>query len=368
MVSIMYPIFSLAYIIDLAYLLKKEQYTPNLNKKYSIGVIVAARNEERNIKKCLDSILNQTYKPEKIIVVNDASEDKTSQIIKEYAGKIEIIDNVVNEGKSKSINKALEKLETDLVATIDADTILDREFFENIVREFEKENAVAACGYVLPNKEDSWIEKGRRLEYIYFQDFRKYSQSKRNAIYTLAGCCTVYKTELLKKYGIPVRTETEDMDLSWILQIDGYNVYFSKNAIAYTEEPLNIKELFSQLGRWYRGAYQVLYLNFKNIFKRKILITSTLIPIIEGVPYSIAFTLSPLILYFFPVWGISFLMIDFFSFLIPTLYYSKKMKRKFKFSYLPYYYAIKFLNSIAFIRGFFAFLRDIIKGKKVWRH
>jgi glycosyltransferase involved in cell wall biosynthesis len=59
--------------------------TSKINPKVSI--ILPARNEEKFIKKCLDSLINQDYKNYEIIVINDSSEDDTEKIILEYAKK-----------------------------------------------------------------------------------------------------------------------------------------------------------------------------------------------------------------------------------------------------------------------------------------
>ena len=56
-----------------------------------ISIYVPVYNGEKTIKACLDSILNQSLKPKKILVINDNSDDKTLDILNEYKNKIEII-------------------------------------------------------------------------------------------------------------------------------------------------------------------------------------------------------------------------------------------------------------------------------------
>ena len=62
-------------------------------EKYSVTVLVPARNEEANISKCLDSLLNQNYPSDKleIVVIDDDSEDSTAEIVNDYAAQHSII-------------------------------------------------------------------------------------------------------------------------------------------------------------------------------------------------------------------------------------------------------------------------------------
>ena len=62
-------------------------------KKYSVSCLVAVRNEEKIIEQCILSMINQTYKNKEIIIVNDASNDNTKQVLDKYAksGLINVI-------------------------------------------------------------------------------------------------------------------------------------------------------------------------------------------------------------------------------------------------------------------------------------
>ena len=52
-----------------------------------VSIILPARNEEKYIRKCLDSLVKQEYANYEIVVINDCSSDNTSHIIKEYVNK-----------------------------------------------------------------------------------------------------------------------------------------------------------------------------------------------------------------------------------------------------------------------------------------
>ncbi|MEO5501330.1 MAG: glycosyltransferase [Ginsengibacter sp.] len=122
-----------------------ENYIPE--KKTSpnlpfISIIIAARNEEKNIGGCLKSIINQTYPQERfeIIVTDDHSTDDTASIVKSFEKTnivlLQLADFIdkksLNSYKKKSIETALKVAKGDLIVTTDADCIVQTKWLETI--------------------------------------------------------------------------------------------------------------------------------------------------------------------------------------------------------------------------------------------
>ena len=117
-----------------------------------ISVIIAARNEEKNIGNCIQSIIHQTYSAYKfeIIVVNDHSTDKTVSIIHSFQKEnIRVIDladftqnEFLNSYKKKSIETALQFAQGEFIVTTDADCIAPKKWLETIAS-FYKEKKPA---------------------------------------------------------------------------------------------------------------------------------------------------------------------------------------------------------------------------------
>lgn len=104
-----------------------------------ISVIIPVYNVEDYLNKCLDSIINQTFKDIEIICVNDGSKDNSLQIVKEYAQKdnrIKIVDKE-NGGLSSARNAGLEVATSEWISFIDSDDWLDIDTFEKIEKIFE---------------------------------------------------------------------------------------------------------------------------------------------------------------------------------------------------------------------------------------
>lgn len=117
-----------------------------------ISIIIPIYNGEKNIKKCLDSILNQTYVNIEIILINDGSNDSTLQIIKKYSKKdkrIIIIDKK-NTGVSDSRNCGIDKAKGKYLMFIDSDDWIEYDMIRNMYNVAVEEDAEwVKCGYYI---------------------------------------------------------------------------------------------------------------------------------------------------------------------------------------------------------------------------
>ncbi len=132
-------------------------------------IIIPAYNEEKFIALTLQSILSQTILPKKVVVVNDNSTDKTSEIVLEFAKKKPFI-NLVNKSSEaihlpgskviQAFQKGLETLDNDydFIVKLDADLILPEHYFETIIKHFQSDDKIGmAGGFAFIEKNDSWI-------------------------------------------------------------------------------------------------------------------------------------------------------------------------------------------------------------------
>lgn len=109
--------------------------------KEKVSIIVPAYNCEKTIEKCLDSIINQTYRNTEIIVINDGSKDNTINILKQYAKidkRIKLIDRE-NSGVSKSRNIGIEASSGEYISFVDADDWLEPNMIEIMVNNIKNE-------------------------------------------------------------------------------------------------------------------------------------------------------------------------------------------------------------------------------------
>lgn len=115
-----------------------------------ISIIIPVYNVESYIRKCLDSVISQTYSNIEIILVDDGSQDSSCQICDEYAkidARIKVI-HKKNEGVALARFAGFENSSGDLITFIDSDDYVDSKYIEKLVAPFDKYNIdLSTCEY-----------------------------------------------------------------------------------------------------------------------------------------------------------------------------------------------------------------------------
>ena len=131
--------------------------------------VIPTYNEEAFIAQTLNSLVQQTVVPDKIVVVNDNSTDRTADIIADFEHKYPNIFQVFNESEKKHLpgskvirafNKGFETLDDsfDIIIKLDADLILPTNYFERIIETFSKNNRIGMVGgFAYIEKNNGWI-------------------------------------------------------------------------------------------------------------------------------------------------------------------------------------------------------------------
>jgi cellulose synthase/poly-beta-1,6-N-acetylglucosamine synthase-like glycosyltransferase len=145
--SITFLFFSVVYITVILLLLRGllSLRSYNEQKPYSYSIVIAARNEESNLRACLDNVLNQSIDRSRyeVILVDDRSEDTTLDIALEYVDKYENIKVIhvedVPEGlspKKHAVSQGVKLADHEIVVFTDADCIVPREWLMSINKTF----------------------------------------------------------------------------------------------------------------------------------------------------------------------------------------------------------------------------------------
>lgn len=150
-----------------------------------VSIIVPVYNGEEYIKKCLDSLLKQTYTNIEIIVIDDGSKDQTPLLLKEYEKekRVQVLTKE-NKGVSSARNKGLAKAKGDFIVFCDSDDYVDENFIEVLVKEqAEKDyDVVETPGLFELSKKgkeitytESKLPKEKYVSLSFDQEFRKES-------------------------------------------------------------------------------------------------------------------------------------------------------------------------------------------------
>lgn len=277
------PGFAMSFVYS-TLLLDKRFKNIELKNLPPITILIAAYNEENNIVDTLESIKKQEYDGVvEVIVCNDGSTDKTSELVKDFIRKnnngigfdFKIIDIEKNVGKSQALNNGLIKSVYDIIITVDADTTLHSNSLKSIVTTLENrdKNTVAVAGTILVNNANkNLMTKIQYWDYLLGISSVKQAQSAYNGTLVAQGAFSAYKKKNILEIGGWPNCVGEDIVLTWNLLKRGYDVYHDTNSIVYTNVPENYKQFFKQRKRWSRGLIEAFKSSARLLVKpRKIL-------------------------------------------------------------------------------------------------
>lgn len=293
------PIF-IKYVIQLLtipfYFLRerKNRSIPLQAQQPKVSVLVPAWNEEVGILKTIRSILASRYDNLELIVINDGSTDATHELVTGFIReqgtrgnqrkKIRYL-KLINGGKAKALNKAIDKATGEIIVTIDADSVIDPNAIANMVRQFTHAKVAAVAGNVIVGNKKKPIEFMQQLEYVY-GFFFKCADSVFNSVYIIGGAAAAYRKEVLIALGgFDEKIITEDIEMSTRILAHGYQTRYAANAVIYTEGPSDWKGLCNQRLRWKFGRLTT-FIKHRTLF----------FSLRQGNPY-LTFLLLPIAIY-----------------------------------------------------------------------
>lgn len=325
--------------------------------KSQLALLVAAHNEEMVIEQTLRSAIRAGMEPKHIYVVDDNSDDNTSEIAKSIVGASNVL-RVGRSGKGLALTKAAHEFELvnryRWIHIADADGGFAEDYFK-IFRKSLRTKYAAATGYVRSLPGGS-VSQYRVFEYTLGMELHRRFQAMTNTITVIPGPTSCFRSDVFAKVNFANKSMTEDFDVT--IQIHRQKlgkIQFIPRAVAYTQDPRNVGDFTKQIIRWNRGimqgvkrhhigfrpsrmdaymSYQIMQ-NFMLLFNYGILL-----------PYMAFRTHSPTVL------AIAFLMDVGLMFGL-TLLTALKAGRHDIMSAFPQIYLYRWLTLIVFLRAFF---------------
>ncbi len=261
-ISALYLVCIFAFTYGL-YNLKERYFTFNKKNDLKVSVLIAARNEEKNIKKLLKSIYNQTFTKElfEVIIIDDHSEDNTLSIVENFIKENNDINlkifSAEKEGKKFAISQALHLAHNELVIVTDADCVLKTTWIESIVNFYKEKKCKMILAPVLLSPAETFFEKIQVLEHLSLIGSTAGSANigfpvmcnGANMAYEREAALEVEKFR--KDFNIP---SGDDMFLmeQFVKNYGQQSVKFllSKSAIVETKTCKTISDFFRQRRRW----------------------------------------------------------------------------------------------------------------------
>ena len=159
-----------------------------------VSIIVPIYNAEKWLNRCIDSLINQTYKNLEIILLNDGSKDKSKEIVQSYSDKRIVFIDKENTGVGDTRNLGIEKATGDYIMFVDSDDYIELNCVESLITKAEIEK----CDLVLCNY---YLDTSSTIE-IKFSKFESGSLKDNPSLITninLGPCNKLYHKDLFKK-------------------------------------------------------------------------------------------------------------------------------------------------------------------------
>lgn len=217
-----------------------------MKKNNLVSIVIPVYNSEKYIAKCLDSIINQTYKDIEIIAIDDGSSDSSLNILREYEEKFDFIKvfSQKNSGIAKTRNKGIDLSKGDYLMFIDNDDYIDSYYVEIFVNTIQKRRAdIVIGGYKRVNTNNK----------VLFHNKPKNNNWSKYTI--IAPWSKIYKKEVITKVGASFLDYGIGEDVYFNLKLfssnlnivtidyEGYNWFYNDKSVSNTKHKGLKKEI-----------------------------------------------------------------------------------------------------------------------------
>ena len=258
-------------------------------------VIIAAFNEAPVLEATIEALRNQTTAPDHILIADDGSDDNTPEVLARLyglatpaIGETATSPTVPNlrwlrlprGGKAVALNTAIALIDSDIIVTVDADTLLEPAALAAMRTAFEHEPELAAatgvlhpiCGTNISGRIFQWFQT-----YEYVRNFlSRYAWMETNSLLLISGAFAGFRRSALVRIGgfdpdslvedyevmHRIHRYSSDNGLSWTIRVVG-------GAQASTDSPGSLLPFLRQRRRWFAGFLQTQYWNRDMIANRR---------------------------------------------------------------------------------------------------
>ncbi|MDT4291360.1 poly-beta-1,6-N-acetyl-D-glucosamine synthase [Methylomonas sp. MO1] len=244
---------------------------PELSEYPAVSILIPCYNEGENVRETIEYLLHQQYPNYEIIAINDGSKDNTLDILHELADQhpqIRVVNLASNQGKAVGLRTAALLANSEILIGIDGDALLAPNATAWIVRHFlEDPHVGAVTGNPRIRNRSTLLGKIQVGEFSAIVGMIKRAQRSYGHVFTISGVIAGFRKTALHDVGYwSPDMVTEDIDISWKLQLAGWAIRFEPNALCWVLMPETLNGLWKQRSRWAQGGVEVLLRYFRPLF------------------------------------------------------------------------------------------------------
>lgn len=255
------------YVLIVLYLRKGwsklPYFTSQSQPSKKVSILVAARNEEENIGRTIECILQQDYPQDllELIVVDDHSTDRTAEIVRSYAGQgVKLLQLTVgdklNSYKKYAITKAIDAASGEIIVTTDADCRMGPKWVKTVMQYFEEHDSYLVSSPVIYSEEKSFFEELQTLEFLYLIGLGAAGIGNGNPT-TCNGANLAYRRDVFFEMGgfkgiDNLASGDDELFLHKVAEKYAHKIGFckSRDAVVFTDAKPDLASFISQRKRW----------------------------------------------------------------------------------------------------------------------
>jgi biofilm PGA synthesis N-glycosyltransferase PgaC len=249
---------------------KDYRVLPKLDDYPFVSILVPCHNEADNVTETIAALLGQEWPDFEVIAVNDASTDNTGALLDRMASanpRLRVIHLASNQGKATGLNTAALVARGEYLLCVDADAILEPTATYWMIQNFLVAPRVGAVtGNPRIRNRTSMLSKIQVGEFSSIIGLIKRAQRIFGRVFTVSGVISAYRRTALQQIGWWNNDMvTEDIDVSWRLQLKHWNIHFEPKAMCWILMPETLRGVWRQRLRWAQGGAEAFGRYFRDL-------------------------------------------------------------------------------------------------------
>lgn len=232
---------------------------PQLEGMPLVSILIPCFNEEFNVEQTMLAALSQRYPHIEVIAINDGSSDNTAKLLDQLSQeheKLRVIHLATNQGKAMALRMGAVTASGDYLVCIDGDALLDPEGVNYLVAPMLAHPEVGAVtGNPRIRTRSTLIGRIQVGEFSSIIGLIKRTQRVYGKVFTISGVIASFRRQALEEVDYwSLDMITEDIDVTWKLQLADWEVFYEPRALCWVLMPETLKGLFKQRLRWAQGG------------------------------------------------------------------------------------------------------------------
>jgi cellulose synthase/poly-beta-1,6-N-acetylglucosamine synthase-like glycosyltransferase/peptidoglycan/xylan/chitin deacetylase (PgdA/CDA1 family) len=241
--------------------------TPRDGYLPDVSVVIPAYNEAAGIAATVRSMAASDYPGQvELIVVDDGSSDETAAIAASLG--VRVI-RQANSGKPGALNHGIHEAHSDILVLVDGDTVFQPDTLRRLVAPMADRSVGAVSGNTKVANRRGFLGRWQHIEYVMGFNLDRRMFDLLGIIPTVPGAVGAFRWAALAGVGgLSADTLAEDTDLTMALCRSPWRVVYAPDAIAWTEVPASLRQLWRQRYRWSFGTMQAMWKHRRALIER----------------------------------------------------------------------------------------------------